>query len=309
MSSSPLPILEGVRLSEMARCPRMAAYRGLGAEVEEPTEEQRRYLTRGQVFGIYVAEQYAAKHGRANVTREAEIAWPHGTGHADVLVKPERLIVEVFSTVTPKGASVKDKIEQVKQYVRFSEDADVGAVHVVNPSDLSRERLLPVFVSEHDVARIDRNVADVGAALRGGPLPARVCEKPSDAIGKFCPFADTCFADWEAPPVIELDGDHAQLARQLYDVEARVRGLNEHLSIEKKARETLREMVEPLVPAGRVCRAGDVTVKRTATKPRVTYDTPAALAAGIVTADQMEPFRSEGKPGSRWTVGLEEPAA
>ncbi len=286
----------------------MVAYRALGAVAEEPTDEQQRYLSRGQLFGLYVAQQYEAKYGRKNVLREVEIPWPLddpiGTGHADVLVIPERLIVEVFSTVTVGGASVKPKVEQAKQYVRFSPDADAGAVHVVNPADLTRERAFPVILTDEDTARIDAKVLDVRAAIAGGPLPERVCQKPGDAIGRFCPFADTCFEDWQEPPVIEIGPEHAALARMAYDVDRACRASKD---AEKQYGEQKKELLAILaekVPAGTDVTCGQVKMRRSEVAGRTTYAIDLAIEAGVVDADTLEPFKTVGRGHDRWRLDL-----
>lgn len=305
--------LSGPRLSELSRCPRMVAYRALGAVAEEPTDEQRRYLSRGQLFGVYVAEQYAAKYGKANVLREVEIEWPLddpiGVGHADVLVVPERLIVEVFSTVTVGGASVKPKIEQARQYVRFSPDADLGAVHVVNPADLSRERAFPVILTDEDTARIDQKVLDVRAAIAGGPLPDRVCQKPGEAIGRFCPFAETCFEDWEEPPLIELGPEHADLARAAYDVDRACKASTAAERLHKGERANLLELLADRVPAGQDVVCGQVKLRRSEVAGRTTYDVGLAIEAGVVDGEALEPFKTVGRGHDRWRLDLLDPVA
>jgi CRISPR/Cas system-associated exonuclease Cas4 (RecB family) len=204
-----------VRASEMARCPRMAALRGLGTEQQEYDEQTRRYFARGHLYTEYVVRQLRVKHGAENVEREVEIHWPLGVGHADAYVKPSKLLCEIKSTVTPTTSSpmFDMAVQQLRIYLRFHPEAERGALYLINPSDLRGEDVFEVKLTDEDVTAIDEAVLRVSEALSGGELPDRVCRKPGEGRAHLCPFIEPCFQGWEPPPANQVsDADAVDAA-------------------------------------------------------------------------------------------------
>ena len=295
--------LVGLRASELARCPRMAAYRGLGVTEDDRPADIDEYLARGRLFESYVCAQLEQKHGKANVVRQLEVPWPLGVGHADALIVPTRTLVEVVSTVSPStsGLMWEMKVEQLRVYLRHCDLADTGVLMVIDPSRLRAVDTYRVVVTDEDRERIDAAVAAVSAALDGGDLPHRVCAVPGQARGRLCPFGSTCFADW-APPDATVNNDPAALA-----VATRLATLKTE-EREKKAElkqiETARKDVE--YELGEILDVGETTVGpfrvvRTHVQRQPVFQLKAAEAAGMVVPEE---FFKPGASYDTWRIDL-----
>lgn len=275
-----------LRASELARCPRMAAGRGIGWQSDEPDEQTRRYFMRGHLYSEYVARQLRAKHGATNVLTEVEIDWPLGTGHGDIFIVPEKLLVEVKSTVTPTTSSpmFEMAVEQLKIYLRFFTDAEQGALYLINPSDLSREDVFTVKLTDEDVERIDEAVARVAVAIgnegREG-LPERICEKPAQARGRLCPFAGPCFEGWKEPEIDEITSpDALNAAFELAAIKAEERIHRQALATLEPERKALQDKLGEFVPDGDSV-VGGFAVKRIHKTRGPSFSEKAAKAAGF----------------------------
>ena len=196
-----------VRASEAARCYRMAAYRALGAPAISPDPQVEEYFYRGRVFEEIEVRRLEAKFGKENVRRQVAIDWGMGEdGHADAYVVPEKALVEIKSTTTPTFSSpmVDMAIAQLRLYLRFYPDAEVGWLELVDPNRMRPADVIVVRNTEDDVLAIDAGVAWVRAGIGGGQLPPRVCARPNQARGRFCPFGSTCFEGWEPESPAEI---------------------------------------------------------------------------------------------------------
>lgn len=301
-------VLEGVRLSELARCPRACALRGRGAEPAEPTDRQRRWMTRGQLFGAYAAIQFERKYGLQNVEREREVPWPLGTGHADLYIRPEKLLVEVVSSTSPDGI-LPAKIRQVRRYLHFDPEAERAAVYVINPADLDREDLIPVELRQEDIEEIEAEVAAVHAALDGGDLPDCSARTPAECrFAKFCGFTDLAWDGWTPPPPLELAADPdvvALLAEWLA-----CRNFEREIGAEVDEKNTRRKEVQALlaehgIEPGDEYAVGGFSVKRSVRSGRETFSLARARSSGAWTPAHDEafaPFLKIGDPSEVWTV-------
>ena len=281
-----------IRASEAARCYRQAALRALGAtEAERPPEAQE-YLNRGRFFEEYVVRQIEAKHGRDNVRRQVDIDWGMDEpGHADALIVSERILVEIVSTVTPNpsGLMWEMKLAQLKLYLRFCDDADEGALYVINPNVLQPADVYRVVLTPEDIKAIDAGVASIKVALDGGELPARVCAKPGQARGRLCPFAEPCFEGWVPPEPSEVvDPDAVDAAARLAAIKVAERPLKEQLAVlEDRKKEAQADLAE-MVAVGETI-AGPWKVTRTHVQRQPTFSMKAAQAAGfpVQTLDEF----------------------
>lgn len=273
-----------IRASELSRCPRMAAGRGIGWTHDAYDEQTRRYFARGHLYTEYVARQLRAKHGAMNVLSEVEVEWPLGTGHADLYIVPERLLVEVKSTVTPTTSSpmFEMAVEQLRIYLRFHPDAEQGALYLINPSDLSREDVFRVELTDEDRKRIDAAVHSVQLALHhDDDLPARICEKPSQARGRLCPFAGPCFEGWEEPEAEEITSpDALAAASELAAIKADERTHREALKALEESRRETQDRLGQFVPVGDSV-VGGFAVKRIHKTRAPQFSEKAAQAAGF----------------------------
>lgn len=294
-----------VRLSEVARgCPRMSVYRALGEQPSEPTSEQREFFARGHLFERYVIEQLRAKHGIEAIQPNWRVVHPLGVGHADALVGPERLLVEVKSTVSPAPSSsvFENAVNQLKLYLHYSaEVADSGAVYMINPGTLKPADVYEVRLSDDDREEIAEQMTALARAIEARELPDRVCSRPSQAIGRFCPFAGPCFAGWEETPDALLDDPDALSAvSELAAIKANLRAAKESVKALEQAKDDAQRQVEGFVQVG-TTTVGPYSVKRWEVSGRKQFSIPAALAAGF-TRDELEPFISEGSGHTRVEV-------
>lgn len=300
--------LSGVRLSQLARCPRACALQGLGVEPEPPTERMRRYWTRGQMFAWYGWRQLCEQYGEDAIEREREVPWPLGVGHIDLYVRPERLIVEVKSSTSP--ASVIDAaMRQARLQLRFDPEAEHAAIYVIDPSDLDREDFLPVKLRDQDVEEIDRLVEEVGRAIEGGDLPACTASDPTSCRYSGCGFTEAAWAGWMAPPAPSLDDPElVAAALDWYRQREYRRELETGVASAKLVETELRDrLLELGLPEGESVLGGKLRVKRTKITGRVTARIAEARKAGVWT-DALDELLGDyvrvSEPSERLTATL-----
>ena len=311
--------LTGARLSSLARCPRQCAYTALGAEGNEAGDQMQRYLARGRVFEEYVVRQFEQKYP-GGVETQREIPWPLGVGHADIYVPQEKLLVEVVSTVSPAGAILGFKIEQVKLYLHFDEEAERAAVYVVNPSDLRREDLLPVKLTSEDKERQLKSITEVAKAMGpdglGPPtpdyMPACVADSPDDCrFGHMCSYTDLAWADWEPPAAEDVPEEAVELLMRLAAKDRAYKAAEASTSGVKHERDEIREALLPLLQPGVEYVAGGVSVKLTQVKGRETFRLAPARTAGAITPgleEALQPWINVGEPSVRWNLTVDDTA-
>jgi hypothetical protein len=304
----PLRRLEGARLSELARCPRMCALGAADTPRKDWSEQERRYLTRGRMYGRFVAEQLALRYGVDNIEVEREVPWPHGTGHADVYIRSEKMLVEVVSSVTPSAQMLSFKIAQARLYLHFDPEAEHAQVYVIDPSSLVRDAAIPVLLRDEDREQIDEWVAAVGVAKESGELPERVCGKPADGRAHLCPFVEPCFEGWVAEPRgILQDPEILELARQHLIVgrdEKAAKKEAERLTEQRKGIEAeLTDYVEPGEH-----EIADYVIKRThvAAGERISAIKVRAAGFGHLLDGPLGPFVTISGEHDRWKIEQQE---
>jgi CRISPR/Cas system-associated exonuclease Cas4 (RecB family) len=296
-----------VRASELARCARMAAYRGLGVTPREHDEQTRRYFSRGRLYAHYVCDQLRAKHGAENVEEEVEIEWPLGVGHADAYIIPAKLLVEIKSTVTPSTSSpmFEMAVAQLQIYLRYHPEAERGALYLLNPSDLRGEDVFQVVLIEEDRERIDAAVAAVRNALDGGDLPPRVCSRPGQARGRLCPFAEPCFEDWAPPaPSLSSDPEVLEVVTRLVAIKAEERTHKQAVQGLAAGKELAQSELAELLPVGETV-VGPWKVTRTHVQKQPVFQPKVARAAGF-PVEALEEFMRPGAVYDLWKVGRAE---
>lgn len=298
------------RWSMAARCARMSAYGLLGEQPEEPDETTQLRWVRGKMDETWWIENHLqAKHGEENVIREKAVPWPAeglpaGELHEDAFVVTEGMPYEIKSHLD--GDPMDSDFLQLKGALHFDQDVKekVGALIVID-RDLKWEAL-PVFLRDEDIEEVEQRAADVIRAGKTRELPARVCEKPADARGRMCPFAEVCFAGWERPDPLHLDGDIALVALDLMHAQTRAAAaakLAKELDAEKKAiAERLTEW--DLVPGLEYSGAG-VRVKRTHVDATEKLSLKNLRDAGALTDELdtvLRPFITASGEHDRWKI-------
>lgn len=256
-------------------------------------------------MGWYAAEQFRERYGRDQVEREREIDWGLGTGHADVYVKSEKLIVEVVSSTSPAGIFAA-KVRQARQYLHFDPEAEKAAVYVIDPSDLDREDLIPIVLSQADRDEIDRDVQAVKAALDGGPLPECCASSPTECRRSYlCSFTDAAWEGWEPPAAVDLSEDTEAVgaAEKLYAVRVRrQRRKADDDADDQEQRELQARLADIGLVPGLDYLLGGVKLKRTVCQGRETFSYSMAKKAGLVDGELLAPFVKVGQPYERWSV-------
>jgi len=291
------------RWSQAVLCPRQAAYGLRGQPLdEEPDDIVKGYFARGKQLGAYMAERFIAQYGAHDIVLEKAVPWPAGIAHGDIFVRSEKLAVEVKSKADPRP--LDSHILQLGGQVHFDPEAESGALVLVDPSNL-QERTIPMpVVPDALVEEIERISGEVaGAADPAAPLPARVCSRPSEARGHMCPFAATCFGEWEAPDPIELQGEVAKLALRLVELDATIKATADDVKDWESERDELRSQLRlTLEPKLDYVLDEEQLIRITPIAGRVTYDITTAIKMGALTEAEVADFRREGKGYERWTV-------
>lgn len=293
-----------------ARCARMAAYGLLGETPAEPDEDTKHLWLRGKMDETWWIENKLAPKvgGLDNIIREKAIPWPNdlpvGELHQDAFVIPEAMPYEIKSHAN--GSIMDSDFLQLKGEIHYDTDVTekVGALVVIDRN--LKWEALPVFVTDEDIVEIEARAAAVIHAGKTGELPDRVCEKPADARGHLCPFADTCFAGWQKPDPKHLDGDVALLAIELMHAQAKesaARKIVDEAETERKAiGERLAEW--DLVPGLEYVGSG-VKVKRTHVDATEKLSLKKVREAGAWTPEisaQLGPFVKPSGAHDRWSV-------
>ena len=301
--------LTGARWSLAARCARAGAFSALGTEEPEPDVQTRRYFARGRMFEGYVAAQLIAKYGAEDIERQRVIPWGDGwEGHADAYIRSERTLVEVFSTVAPRGIGVEDKMLQVAGYLLHDPEAERAQVYVVNPSDLSCEDVYPVVLTDERREEVESIVAAIRRAVEtnGDEMPPCSKALPTACRYSGCPYSEIAWEGWEPPAAVEFDGPEVQkTALRLWQADtAKKRAKKEADALEEECRELQRQLGAAGIPTGKV-KVGAVEFQRTPVAGRETFSMSMARKAGLWTPAHDDYFGSclkVGEPHERWSV-------
>jgi len=274
----------------------------LDGETPEPdTDEARGYQQRGYLFEDWRYAQLCREHGEDQIERQVQIQWDHGVCHADFLIKPTNELEEHKSRST-FDAKDSDWL-QLAGNLHFSGRRH-GWLTITHPSSLEQRRM-PFELTEWWRARVVAVAHAIGRRHADG-LPNRICAHPTDARQYFCKFAIPCFDDWTPPDPLNLPDTHHKLALELWQIEAQLPYRRGEADALETRRDEIRDQLKPLLMNGAdymvPAEGGQIRVRCTTSKPRVTYDVNAALSAGAITPDQIGPFTKHGKPSSRWTV-------
>lgn len=279
------------RWSQACKCSRMGAYGLLGIDPAEPNERSQGLMRRGRMLGAERYERYLLKYGADQVVPEKPVTWPAGVLHPDVFVRPHALTVEVKSSASP-ASIIEDAIVQCAGQVYWDPESEHGLVEVVSPIDLTVLAEIPVILNDEWVERLEKIAADVvrAGATNGRELPDRVCRKPSDGIGRFCPFIDTCFEGWEPPPLEQIEADETVIARvaRLHAIKQRRKQIS---AADKPLEEEQKEIQATLndeLPAGKLLVGGYAVAR----SPRTRESFSLKKARASVPTEILDPFTS-----------------
>ena len=323
-----------LRLSAAGTCPRLRAARLAGlVPPEQPDEVDAGYFLRGRLAELVVRAAFARCY-RRRYRRERAVAHPWGSGHADLWLPAERLLVEIKSASTdeqgtvPEGLPWPEHVAQAQAYLHFLRDgrgrrrtADAVLVYVFAGRELTW-RIYPVRYRPaegeriaSELAAIARRAAD-GTAL-GMPVPAGYRRLAPPCVGyrsggriERCPLWEHC---WGRPDA-EDDGTveaPAELAGLLLEYGLLHRQRQEAEREAKRAGELLQQKQEALALAfaglgnPERIRSGPFTVARSERKGSVRLNMDALKAAvrcGLVPEEALESFTVSTPPSTRFLV-------
>jgi hypothetical protein len=293
----------------------MASYGLLGETPEEPTERTKLLWIRGKLDeGWFIDHILAPRVGGENVTREKAVPWPVdqlpvGELHEDAFVSTEGMPYEIKSHAD--GSLMDSDYLQLKGALHYDQDVvapagkpKVGALVVID-RDLQWQAI-PVYLTDDAIEEVEQRAADVIRAGKTGELPDRVCEKPGDARGHLCPFAEKCFAGWSPPDPVHLDGDIGLLAIELMHAQTAERAKRKEAAAIEEERKAIAERLAEwnLVP-GLEYRGAGVRLKRTKVDDSEKVSLSQLKKAGAFTPElevALRPFINASGGHDRWSV-------
>ena len=303
------------RLSETGSCPRYRVAKALGLAVPDHDDPDG-VLKRGHVLGDWVVAEIRQAYRmqvpgivREVVRREYPVRTPYGTGHADIVLLRAHHLIEVKSTQERYLGDLPraEHLAQVQAYLHFLPWVRSAELLYVIPARGLLIRSWPVRRAP-DIGRgIEAELQLLAGYRAQGLLPPipEAYAGPSVPPCSFCPFREACWSgahDREVPPpeLPDLAGPAARL-KQIEDLrEQSRRDMERYDELRERERATIREAME--AQHLDAIEAGGVRIRRTVVAGRRTLDHQAAIAAGAVPAEALEPFWNVGQPWERWTV-------
>jgi len=288
--------MDGVRLSQLAKCSRMAAYGALGTLTDELPYDPEESWFRGKVYEAVAALRAGSEwgteyDGQPNIERQRVVPWPLGEGHADVFVRSERLLIECKSSVSDSDIPLVDGMRQLQLYVHFDPEAVAGELWFFDPRK-GAFKPLRIRAEAMDVATAERLVDNVRQAMDGGDLPPRVCSHPKMGPEHLCPFVETCFDGWVEPVArIERDAESEveALAMEWLDLKLRETEKLTNAKGYHERRKEVEERLRALVPAGKSEVEG-YTLNRIQVGESYSLPLKKAMSMGLWTDAHNEQF-------------------
>jgi hypothetical protein len=300
------------RWSMASRCARQASYGLLGVDPVPPTQRESGRMARGRDAGRHFARQMEAKHGAENVVFEMGVPWPAppalpvGELHIDVGLLSDRIAIEAKNSIYV-DSMYDAAVIQVAGAVHFgAEHFDSGLV-VFMDRDYQITHEFPVFLNDELVEKVEAIAAAVIAVGKEGTkaLPERVCGKPADGRGRFCPFIEHCFTGWAAPPAQDR-ADLSQFASEGWLIQRDLKAAKGNVGeLQERWDEWKEKMSEVEIPPGVEIFAGPIKIKRIDVKARETFSKAKATTAGVWTAlddERFGAFVKIGEPSVRFEL-------
>lgn len=318
-----------LRASSLRDCPRKAVYEACGAPARPRSNREERFLWRGKTIGhdyiVFLAnsngwkvwidsgpdywlppELRADTIGDAQIVAEQRIDWGLGTGHADAYLTETKTIIECLSSANAGDDLIRSKLLQAVLYTEHHPTATHCRVVVIDPSDFSEEQIVldprsKTYAELRD--EVENRIALVAMHLRDPSIElARVCSKPSDAIGHFCQFAEHCFQLWEPPP-LEVLADDVELTLALAEF-AEAKRLRKQIAADDKVAKQRQDDAQAVIeaadlPSGRDVLVGPFKVRRTAVQRKPTLDWERAEMAGALEPGMLAEFF---RPGASYST-------
>lgn len=304
-----------IRLSEVGQCSRRQTLRILGYPPESPTDEQLAVFHTGHQWEERVFRLWADRYPR-RVIRQIRVKTPYGTGHIDLWVAPLKKIVEVKTTTRKMRdhLPLESHVDQLHMYQYWwgaRRGATLELAYVIKETGEILSMPVP-----YDIARARSLVANL-IAVQGA---AELTREPLPIPEEYTAFAYPCgwghgrCAFWThcwGAAAVEHDPKSGQVlaAPQLTDDLATYLRLKQRRTALAAQADTLKEEMQLYEEGftrflddhhGQTLKAGPYRLRRTVVAPSVTYDTKAAIEAGVVDAQALGPYRKMGRGHTRW---------
>lgn len=318
-SETPAP---KIRWSSAVNCPRKAVYEAQGAPRREPWQKELNINFRGHSVERDVIDLIAQancetcrsvvdqglrslNHPGCYLERQPKIKWPGGYLHPDAVILEPRTPIEILSSVNLKPELVDRKKRQLAGQIFYDHEAgDMGLLIIANPATMDMEQI-PFHLDHEWITRVLAVTDEALTALETGTLPERVCEKPADAIGHFCPFEEHCFEGWEPEPLPEINTSQAAaLVGQWYSIRKTERTYESHIKQLRRGRSDveaeLAAMPEFAQPGEYL--VGGVKLRREDRRGTRTFNFDRAERDPRIPQELLDEFTKIGRPSTRWEV-------
>lgn len=163
-----------IRLSEAGGCARRQTLRILGYPAAPHSERQLAIFSVGDLWEDWLAAIWQRRYP-GQVERQVGVPTPFGTGHIDLWVAPERLIVECKTTreASRPYLPLAEHVSQVTLYLHYwglERDAAAEIAYVLK--ETGEVISIPVEYDADRAARLVRRLERIQQAVTAGtPLP------------------------------------------------------------------------------------------------------------------------------------------
>ena len=317
--SAPEVTLTGPRWSGLvaSQCARRIAYEHANTPTPPVDERTQALFDRGHRFEQLIVDEIVDELEDAGIVgeRQATLAWPPkpsekiGDTHIDFLATMPGGSIRAYE-IKSKGnpyLSESDVLQVAGQALLVRErtgiagvEHDVDAYVILVDSHTGERRDVYVDVDEHaeDVERLWQIARDGVAAATPEDAP-RVATNPSASACWRCPFRDTCWDGWTAPPLDEVLGLDA-IALELHAIDQQAKDQGGLLAGLKERQAELRAQLRPYLEPGEPVSVGGVTVKVTRSVS-ASFKYAEARKAGLSLPAEFDPFCSVTVT-ERWKV-------
>lgn len=315
------------RLSESGHCPRHRVAKVLGLAIDDQEQDVEIY-ERGHIVGDWGAQRLREEYKGGLVRREVEVKIPHlnASGHIDAIVYSIPRPFEFKSVSDFVRAEELPKPEWLRQcqaYLHFKTDKRGQRmfqwIELVPVRVGMRFQPLPPYLVRYNPT-IGREIENELVSLNEYAEKAILPDIPEGMTADSFPCSfkirggmDTRFCSgyhlcWKDNPHLGVE------AAMLPDIEPLLLEWellrDSRRGQEKAADECKSRMLEIERELRMMCEAMGINrletssfiMQRSPVVGRVTYDIQAAILSGIVTAEDLEPFRKVGQGYDRWNL-------
>lgn len=311
-----------IRLSEAGLCGRKQTLRALGYKPEDLDERSLSIFQTGDEHEDAIYHLWAERFPR-RVKRQIKVVSPFGVGHIDIWVAPLQRLIESKST-TEKSVSrlpMESHLDQVTLYLHFwGLDHGATAEIAYRVKETGQVISFPVPYDKDRAEKLVSRLNDIQAAIElfRSPLPIPEGYGPTHFPCAWftpqgmarCPLWQHCWGEG----VSTKPGDKGKVIASVPSLTATVEEYRD-LDVQRKSAaakvEEIKQRQDEIEgifdkvlddASANALAANGIIVSRSRIPGRATPDIEGAIAAGLFTAAQIEPFLNEGKGYNRWYI-------